>query len=105
MVFSLLFPFNGSPFLVRRIGKLRHEEVRLVDSLALALKAGLLSLVTEKVFSTLHTNIIVWKRSTKRSPGTFEVGEIDEGFFEEDGPFDADELQEDCLEKFFVNVY
>jgi hypothetical protein len=73
--------------------------------LALALNTGLLPLVSQEIFSPLHADIIIRKRGAKRSPGTFVIGEIGEGFFEENRPFYADELEEDCLEKFLVDIY
>jgi hypothetical protein len=52
--------------------------------LALALNTVLLPLVSQEIFSPLYADIIIRKRGAKRSPGTFVIGEIGEGFFEED---------------------
>ncbi len=98
IVFNLLFPINVSASLIWGVGQLRHKEVRLVDPLALALKARFLLLRSEEVFSALDANIITRQRGSYRSPGTLEVREIDESFLEEDGPLHANELQEKCLQ-------
>jgi len=52
--------------------------------LALTLNTVLLPLVSQEIFSPLYADIIIRKRGAKRSPGTFVIGEIGEGFFEED---------------------
>ena len=62
IVFNLLFPVNVSASLNWGVGQLRHKEIRLVDPLALALKAGFLLLGSEEVFSALDANIVVRQR-------------------------------------------
>lgn len=56
----------------------------------------------EEVLSALDLGVgNMW---AERGPSPLEVGEVRESFFEEDGPFNADVLEEDCLKELFVDI-